>query len=156
MKVKVENVWRDVKMPTAAKDKLGFVKTTSDVTSSSGLTPCPIIGGVPYYNSSISLIKIYIDCNSSSTTVKINGEDAVITNDRNGYCYVGITFGYEISAALLCRGNISLRAIDYDDPVSFIVNTNASANNGGAIHFKPDSSITSGLHDVYYTLIVFK
>ena len=153
MKVKVENVWRDVKMPTAAKDKLGFVKTTSDVTSSSGLTPCPIIGGVPYYNSSISLIKIYIDCNSSSTTVKINGEDAKITYS-NGYCYVPINFGYYISAALLCYGNISLRSVDVNDPVSFNVNTNVT--NGGAIQFKPDSSNTSGLHNVYYTLILFK
>lgn len=36
-------------LPTAAKDTLGGVKTTSTVTSTSGLTPTPIIGGVPYY-----------------------------------------------------------------------------------------------------------
>lgn len=34
---------------TAAKNKLGLVQTTSAVTSTSGLTACPIIGGVPYY-----------------------------------------------------------------------------------------------------------
>ena len=36
-------------LPTAAKDTLGGVKTTSTVTSTSGLTACPIISGVPYY-----------------------------------------------------------------------------------------------------------
>ena len=36
-------------LPTAAKDTLGGVKTTSTVTSTSGLTACPIIRGVPYY-----------------------------------------------------------------------------------------------------------
>jgi hypothetical protein len=36
-------------LPTAAKGTLGGVKTTSSVTSTSGLTACPIIGGVPYY-----------------------------------------------------------------------------------------------------------
>lgn len=36
-------------LPTAAKDVLGGVKTTSTVTSTSGLTACPIISGVPYY-----------------------------------------------------------------------------------------------------------
>lgn len=36
-------------LPTATKDTLGGVKTTSTVTSTSGLTACPIISGVPYY-----------------------------------------------------------------------------------------------------------
>lgn len=36
-------------LPTAGKNQLGGVKTTSSVTSSSGYTPVPIIGGVPYY-----------------------------------------------------------------------------------------------------------
>ena len=35
-------------LPTASST-LGGVKTTSTVTSTSGLTACPIIGGVPYY-----------------------------------------------------------------------------------------------------------
>ena len=36
-------------LPTAAKDTLGGVKTTSTVTSASGYTASPIISGVPYY-----------------------------------------------------------------------------------------------------------
>lgn len=36
-------------LPTAAKDVLGGVKTSSEVTSASGYTACPIIAGIPYY-----------------------------------------------------------------------------------------------------------
>lgn len=36
-------------LPTASSSTLGGVKTTSTVTSTSGLTACPIISGVPYY-----------------------------------------------------------------------------------------------------------
>ena len=36
-------------LPTAAKDVLGGVKTSSTVTSASGYTACPIIAGIPYY-----------------------------------------------------------------------------------------------------------
>ena len=36
-------------LPTANSSTLGGVKTTSTVTSTSGLTACPIISGVPYY-----------------------------------------------------------------------------------------------------------
>lgn len=36
-------------LPTATSSVLGGVKTTSSVTSASGYTACPIIGGVPYY-----------------------------------------------------------------------------------------------------------
>ena len=36
-------------LPTASSSTLGGVKTTSKVTSTSGLTACPIISGVPYY-----------------------------------------------------------------------------------------------------------
>lgn len=36
-------------LPTASSSTLGGVKTTSTVTSNSGYTACPIIGGIPYY-----------------------------------------------------------------------------------------------------------
>ena len=36
-------------LPAAAKDVLGGVKTSSEVTSASGYTACPIIAGIPYY-----------------------------------------------------------------------------------------------------------
>ena len=36
-------------LPTASSTTLGGVKSGSSVTSTTGLTACPIIGGVPYY-----------------------------------------------------------------------------------------------------------
>lgn len=36
-------------LPTASSTTLGGVKTTSNITSNSGYTACPIISGVPYY-----------------------------------------------------------------------------------------------------------
>ena len=41
--------YNNYSLPTAANGTLGGVKTTSTVTSTSGLTACPIISGVPYY-----------------------------------------------------------------------------------------------------------
>ena len=55
-------------LPTASST-LGGVKTTSTVTSTSGLTACPIIGGVPYYkNTTYSSLK-----NPHAITLQGNG-----------------------------------------------------------------------------------
>lgn len=40
-------------LPTASSSTLGGVKTTSTVTSTSGLIACPIISGVPYYKDTV-------------------------------------------------------------------------------------------------------
>ena len=40
---------QNYELPTAGKDQLGGVKTSSTVASSSGYTACPIISGIPYY-----------------------------------------------------------------------------------------------------------
>ena len=62
-------------LPTAGSS-LGGVKTTSTVTSTSGLTACPIISGVPYYK----------DTNTTYTSLKnpysltIQGNGTTLTN----------------------------------------------------------------------------
>lgn len=45
----IESGANNYSLPTASSSTLGGVKTTSTVTSTSGLTACPIISGVPYY-----------------------------------------------------------------------------------------------------------
>lgn len=40
---------QNYELPTAGKDQLGGVKTSSTVSSTSGYTACPIISGIPYY-----------------------------------------------------------------------------------------------------------
>ena len=63
-------------LPTASSSTLGGVKTTSNVTSTSGLTPCPIISGVPYYkdtNTTYSLSSFGI----TATAAQLNKLDGV-------------------------------------------------------------------------------
>lgn len=54
-------------LPVADKSVVGGVTTTSEVTSSDGLTACPIISGVPYYNN-VTLEKLGV----TSTVEEIN------------------------------------------------------------------------------------
>ena len=66
-------------LPTAGLNALGGVKTTSQVTSSSGYTACPIIGGVPYYkdtNTTYTLGSFGI----TATAAELNFCDGVTSN----------------------------------------------------------------------------
>ncbi|MBR5791398.1 MAG: hypothetical protein IKY40_06720, partial [Phascolarctobacterium sp.] len=78
-------------LPTASST-LGGVKTTSTVTSTSGLTACPIISGVPYYKdtnntytlSSFSVTATAAELNVldgiTATTAELNYCDGVTSN----------------------------------------------------------------------------
>lgn len=64
-------------LPTAAKDTLGGVKTTSTVTSASGYTASPIISGVPYYKDTTYAV-VTTSANglmSASDKTKLDGID---------------------------------------------------------------------------------
>ena len=66
-------------LPTASSSTLGGVKTTSTVTSTSGLTACPIIKGVPYYkdtNTTYSLSSFGV----TATAAELNYVDGVTSN----------------------------------------------------------------------------
>ena len=66
-------------LPTASSSTLGGVKTTSTVTSTSGLTACPIISGVPYYkdtNTTYSLSSFGV----TATAAELNYTDGVTSN----------------------------------------------------------------------------
>lgn len=79
-------------LPTASSSTLGGVKTTSNITSTSGLTPCPIISGVPYYkdtNTTYSLSSFGITATASelnkldgvtATAAELNYVDGVTSN----------------------------------------------------------------------------
>ena len=49
--VKVNGTWKNTgtSIPIASSSTYGVVKSASNVTSTTGLTPCPIINGIPYY-----------------------------------------------------------------------------------------------------------
>lgn len=66
-------------LPTASRTTLGGVKTTSTITSSSGYTACPIIGGVPYYkdtNTTYTLSSFGI----TASATELNYTDGVTSN----------------------------------------------------------------------------
>ena len=79
-------------LPTASSSTLGGVKTTSTVTSTSGLTACPIISGVPYYkdtNTTYSLSSFGITATATelnklvgvtATADELNYVDGVTSN----------------------------------------------------------------------------
>ena len=79
-------------LPTASSSTLGGVKTTSTVTSTSGLTACPIISGVPYYkdtNTTYTLSSFGVTATSAelnvmdgitATTTELNYCDGVTSN----------------------------------------------------------------------------
>lgn len=65
-------------LPTASST-LGGVKTTSNVTSTSGLTACPIIGGVPYYKDTDTTATLS-GLGISATATELNYVDGVTSN----------------------------------------------------------------------------
>ena len=92
-------------LPTASSSTLGGVKTTSTVTSTSGLTACPIISGVPYYkdtNNTYTLSSFgvnatstelnYCDGVTSNIQTQLNGK----SNSGHGHSASEITFTNEI------------------------------------------------------------
>ena len=66
-------------LPTASST-LGGVKTTSTVTSTSGLTACPIISGVPYYKDTTYSLSSF---NITATATELNYTDGVTSNIQN-------------------------------------------------------------------------
>lgn len=77
-------------LPTASSSTLGGVKTTSTVTSTSGLTACPIISGVPYYkdtnttytlpaatSSALGGVKIGSNITNTSGTISLTKDNVV-------------------------------------------------------------------------------
>lgn len=86
-------------LPTASSTTLGGVKTTSSVTSTSGLTACPIISGVPYYKaSSINLSDLGI----TATATELNYMDGVtssVQSQLNGKASTSHTHNYAGSSS---------------------------------------------------------
>ena len=101
-------------LPTASSSTLGGVKTTSTVTSASGLTPCPIISGVPYYkdtNTTYTLSSFGITATAAelnkldgitATATELNYVDGVTSNVQtqlNGKANLSHTHNYAGSSS---------------------------------------------------------
>lgn len=53
-------------LPTAAKDVLGGVKTSSAVKDVSGYTPVPIVNGIPYYKNTVTTVDSELSASSTN------------------------------------------------------------------------------------------
>lgn len=86
-KVEVDTAVNSAKytLPTASST-LGGVKTTSTVTSTSGLTACPIISGVPYYKDTNNTYTLS-SFNVTATAAELNVLDGITaTTAELNYC----------------------------------------------------------------------
>ena len=93
-------------LPTASSS-LGGVKTTSNVTSTSGLTATPIINGVPYYkDTTYTSLK-----NPNALTVQYNGTSSY-TYDGSAAKTLNIKAGSNVSVSGDTSGNITINATD--------------------------------------------
>lgn len=116
-------VFTDTKytLPTASSSTLGGVKTTSNVTNTSGYTACPIINGVPYYKpSSVTTTEgadptIYqskkIQCGSGATASNTGiamGDGTSVNGD------FAMALGYETETLSACALSIGI----YNDDTS--------------------------------------
>ena len=146
-------------LPTASSSTLGGVKTTSTVTSTSGLTACPIISGVPYYkdtNTKYSLSSFgitataaelnkldgctatvtelnYVDGVTSNIQTQLNGK-AASSHTHSGTQITGLT----ASRALVSNssGQVSVSAVtstelSYLDGVTRNIQTQLNSKSGG-------------------------
>ena len=79
-------------LPTASSSTLGGVKTTSTVTSTSGLTACPIISGVPYYKDTNTDTKNTAGSTDTSSKIFLVGATSQATSPQtysHDTAYVG-------------------------------------------------------------------
>ena len=99
----IETVSGDVKIITegdlAGNNKVGAVKTTSTVTSTSGLTASPIIDGVPYYKDTNTDTKVNTKLATTSkayilgTTTTPTSTTTGVTAVADTGVYLGVSAG---------------------------------------------------------------
>ena len=96
-------------LPTASSSTLGGVKTASSVTSTSGLTACPIISGVPYYkdtNTTYTLSSFGV----TATSAELNVMDGITaTTTELNYCD-GVTSNIQTQLNALAQRIATLEA----------------------------------------------
>lgn len=124
----LENVsvaWsRVTSVPTAATDTLGVVKTTSTVSSTTGLTAAPIISGVVYYKDTNDKVIQAIDSSSNSFPLLFSDNQTSVTTTsitssakRNNSIYVKPSAG-EIHATKFVGALDTATALGTDSTIA--------------------------------------
>lgn len=138
-------------LPTASSSTLGGVKTTSSVTSTSGLTACPIINGVVYYKegsggttASLSSLGItatatelnYVDGVTSSIQTQLNNK---LSSSSSGYIKSLSISGKTITYT---RGDNTTGTLTTQDTTYTL--PNASSSTLGGVKIGSNISVSSG------------
>lgn len=111
-------------LPTASSSTLGGVTTSSDVTSTIGLTACPIIGGIPYYKTNGEVDSVLSDTSTNPLENKAIFEALNTKFDKTGGIISGLT---RISGGNQLQTNyINGDYTDYNGDLSLNYNTPGS------------------------------
>ena len=96
-------------LETAAKDVLGGVKTTSNVTSVSDYIPTPIVDGVPYYqNQTVATNNIEFDANAKVTFIGTGSTTITGDNKNNTITIYSASSGGSTDIDVETKGNGTL------------------------------------------------
>lgn len=98
-------------LPTATTATVGGVKSGSTVTSASGYTAAPIIGGIPYYKDTNTTYTGANGISLSGTTFSNAGVRSVVTGSSNGTIIVN-TNGTTASVAVKGLAAAAYKAVD--------------------------------------------
>lgn len=122
-------------LPTASSSTLGGVKTTSTVTSTSGLTACPIISGVPYYKDTTSSTTLS-GLGVTATAAELNYVDGVTSN-------IQTQLNDKVSKATggSVLGSIDVRSSQYAPSTTISTNCDFC---GGTMTLTPGGSLNVG------------
>ena len=132
-------------LPTASST-LGGVKTTSTVTSTSGLTACPIISGVPYYkdtDTTYSLSSFGI----TATAAELNYTDGVTSNIQTqlNKKLDKTTYEYNKELALGSTGKVCIGKFPmYDSNISVEIKSTTSTTYNGTLIIATQNINTTG------------
>lgn len=132
----IESNANNYTLPTAGRNTLGGVKTTSSVTSASGYTACPIISGVPYYKEGSSAGDYIYTSISETNEVDFSVGNVIYMPIHNGNMALDLTFPHngEYKLIIINDGS-SVANISINNPnvAKMFVPQNISVDYGGSV-----------------------
>lgn len=138
-KAKLDNIDANANnytLPTAGRNTLGGVKTTSGVTSATGYTACPIISGVPYYKEGSSAGDYIYTSISETNEVDFSVGNVIYMPIHNGNMALDMTFPHngEYKLIIINDGS-SVANISINNPnvAKMFMPQNISVDYGGSV-----------------------
>lgn len=132
----IESNANNYTLPTAGRNTLGGVKTTSSVTSATGYTACPIISGVPYYKEGSSAGDYIYTSISETNEIDFSVGNVIYMPIHNGNMALDLTFPHngEYKLIIINDGS-SVANISINNPnvAKMFMPQNISVDYGGSV-----------------------